>query len=45
MNQAYPNGFNEGYISIENIIIEGKKVNYEIQGEKNDILELKLDKP
>ena len=45
MKQAYPNGFNEGYIDIQNILIGDKKVKYTITGEKEDILELKLDKP
>ena len=38
MNQAYPNGFNEGYIDIKN----DKKLEYEINGEKNDLLEVKI---
>ena len=42
MNQAYPNGFNEGYIDIQNILIGIIKVKYEIKGEKEDFLELKL---
>lgn len=42
MEQAYPNGFNEGYIDIKNILNNGKKLEYEIKGDKNDILEVKL---
>ena len=44
MKQAYPNGFNEGYIDIKNILNNNKKLEYEIKGEKNDLLEIKLDK-
>ncbi|MEG2195722.1 MAG: M1 family metallopeptidase [Peptostreptococcaceae bacterium] len=42
MKQAYPNGFNEGYIHIKNILNNEKKLVYEIKGEKNDLLEIKL---
>ena len=42
MNQAYPNGFNEGYIDIKNILNNNNKLEYEIKGEKNDILEVKI---
>jgi hypothetical protein len=45
MKQAYPNGFNEGYIDIQNILIGDKKVEHFIEGDKEDILEIKLDKP
>ena len=44
MNQAYPNGFNEGYIDIKNVLNNNNKMKYEIIGDKNDILEVKLDK-
>ena len=44
MKQAYPNGFNEGYIDIKNILNNGKKLEHEIKGEKNDLLEIKLGK-
>ena len=44
MSRAYPNGFNEGYIDIKNVLNNNKKVNYTIKGNKNDILEIKLDK-
>lgn len=44
MKQAYPNGFNEGYIDIKNIIINNNKAEYSIEGEKNDILNIKLNK-
>jgi len=42
--EAYPNGFNEGYIDIKNILSSGEKLNYNIEGDKNDILEINLDK-
>ncbi|MGL5750265.1 MAG: M1 family metallopeptidase, partial [Paraclostridium sp.] len=42
MKLAYPNGFNEGYIDIKNIISKDKNLNYNIIGEKEDILEVKL---
>lgn len=42
MKQAYPNGFNEGYIDIKNILNNGNKLEYEIKGEKNDLLEIKI---
>lgn len=45
MKQAYPNGFNEGYIDIQNILIGGEKVKFNIDGNKEDILEVHLDKP
>ncbi|MEG1131676.1 MAG: M1 family metallopeptidase [Romboutsia sp.] len=45
MKQAYPNGFNEGYINIQNILIKDAKVEYNIEGEKEDILEVKLNTP
>ena len=44
MDKAYPNGFNEGYIDIKNVLDNSNKSNYKIIGEKNDILEIKLDK-
>lgn len=44
MDRAYPNGFNEGYIDIKNVLQGGNKSKYKIIGEKNDILEIKLDK-
>ena len=42
MKQAYPNGFNEGYIDIKNILNNNNKLEYEIKGEKNDLLEVKI---
>lgn len=42
MEQAYPNGFNEGYIDIKNILNNGDKLEYQIKGDKNDILEISL---
>ena len=42
MNQAYPNGFNEGYIDIKNVLNNNNKLEYEIKGEKNDLLEVKI---
>lgn len=44
MNRAYPNGFNEGYIDLKNVLSNKNKLKYEITGDKNDILEVKLDK-
>ena len=44
MDRAYPNGFNEGYIDIKNVLQGGNKSKYKVIGEKNDILEIKLDK-
>lgn len=44
MEQAYPNGFNEGYIDLKNILNNDKKLQYEIKGDKNDLLEIKLGK-
>ena len=44
MDKAYPNGLNEGYIDIKNVLDNSNKSNYKIIGEKNDILEIKLDK-
>ena len=43
MDRAYPNGFNEGYIDIKNVIQDNSKAEYKITGDKNDILEIKLD--
>ena len=45
MNKAYPNGFNEGYIDIKNILIQNQKAKYNIEGNKEDILKICLDKP
>ncbi|MBP3906814.1 MAG: M1 family metallopeptidase, partial [Peptostreptococcaceae bacterium] len=42
MKMAYPNGFNEGYIDIKNILSNNKDLSYSITGEKEDILEVKL---
>lgn len=44
MQKAYPNGFDEGYIEIKNILNNGNKLQYNIKGDKNDILEITLDK-
>ncbi|WP_455543535.1 M1 family metallopeptidase [Intestinibacter sp.] len=44
MDQAYPNGFNKGYIDILNILNGDSKLKYNIEGDKNDILEVELDK-
>ena len=43
MKQAYPNGFNEGYIDIKNILNNNKKLAYEIKGDKNDLLQINLE--
>ncbi len=42
MDKAYPNGFNEGYIDIKNILSNNIKLDYEIKGDKKDILSVKL---
>jgi len=42
MKKAYPNGFNEGYIDIKNVLSQGKQLSYEITGDKNDLLEIKI---
>lgn len=44
MKQAYPNGFNEGYIDIKNILNNNQKLKYKIKGEKNDLLEIELNR-
>ena len=44
MKKAYPNGFNEGYIDIKNILSENNKMDYKITGDKNDILQINLGK-
>lgn len=44
MKIAYPNGFNEGYIDIQNVLTNGNKLKYKVEGEKEDILEIKLEK-
>ena len=44
MSKAYPNGFNEGYIDIKNVFIKESEVEYNITGDKDDILEIKLGK-
>lgn len=44
MSIAYPNGFNEGYIDIKNVLNSKKKLKYDVTGDKNDILEINLSK-
>lgn len=44
IERAYPNGFNEGYIDIKSVLSNKNKLKYEIVGDKNDILHVKLDK-
>lgn len=44
MKEAYPNGFDSGYLDIENILNNKTKLKYNITGDKNDILEVVLDK-
>ncbi len=34
MTRAYPNGFNEGYIDIKNILNNNSKMEYKIKGDK-----------
>ena len=41
MHQAYPNGFNEGYIDIKNILNNKDKLEYEIKALKEEIEQLK----
>jgi len=43
IKQAYPNGFNEGYIDIKRIANKNNILDYKIMGNKEDILEVKLD--
>ena len=38
MTKAYPNGFNEGYIDIKNVLSGNKNLEYKIHGNKRDIL-------
>ena len=45
MKQAYPNGFNEGYIDIKNVLSKGEQLSYEISGDKNDLLSIKINTP
>ena len=44
IEKAYPNGFNKGYIEIKNVLNNGNKLEYSIKGDKNDILEIVLNK-
>lgn len=44
MKEAYPNGFSKGYIKISNVLNNSLKLKYNIIGDKNDILEIILDK-
>lgn len=44
MKKAYPNGFNKGYIDIKNILNNKEQLSYNIHGDKNDILEIELNK-
>ena len=44
LKQAYPNGFNEGYIDVKRIANKNNILDYKIMGAKEDILEVKLDK-
>lgn len=43
MPNAYPNGFNEGYINIKKISSNNNNLKYNISGEKEDILEIELN--
>lgn len=44
MKDAYPNGFNEGYIDIKNVLSNEEVLKYNITGDKQDILEINLGK-
>ena len=44
ISEAYPNGFNEGYVDIKNILNNSKALKYRIKGDNNDILEVSLGK-
>lgn len=44
LSQAYPNSFDKGYIKISNIFNCNTKLKYNTKGEKDDILEIILDK-
>jgi hypothetical protein len=43
MQLAYPNGFNEGYIDLKKVDGVNQKLEYDIKGDKNDLLEIKLE--
>lgn len=40
--RAYPDGFGEGYIDIEELYLDGEIIEYEIEGEANTILKIPL---
>lgn len=42
LKQAYPKGFNEGYIDIKRVANKNNVLDYKIMGSKEDILEVKL---
>jgi hypothetical protein len=42
LEHAYPKGFQSGYIDIEEVLIEGKKANFELGGLNNTIMSIKL---
>lgn len=42
-NNAYPNGFSEGYINIEEISVNGDRANYSIEGKGDTILKIQLN--
>jgi hypothetical protein len=41
---AYPNGFEKGYIDIEEVKVNGNKINYKLIGKGDTILKLDLNK-
>lgn len=45
MDRAYPNGFSEGYIDIDNIIVEGNEADYTISGYSDGLLTVFLNEP
>lgn len=44
-SRAYPDGFTPGYININKVMIDNKKVNYSISGKGNTILKVPLEEP
>lgn len=45
MSRAYPNGFSPGSIEFEDVLLDGDKVFYEIDGYSDDILMINLEEP
>ncbi|MBB6217441.1 hypothetical protein HNQ80_003562 [Anaerosolibacter carboniphilus] len=43
--RAYPNGFEPGYIELENVVVNGQSAQYEILGDQKTIMKIKLTDP